>query len=209
MIPFRYERPADAPAAVALLHENPGAKLLAGGTNLVDHLKLGIATPNSSWTFRVFHSIPSSRPTTADSGSGPTCATAIWPPTTLSANGIRRCRAHLSPARHHSCAIWPRRAETCSNARAASTSRTCRRRATSGSPARVFGGRRIHPASRHSGRLGRLRRDPPVGHGGGARNARRPVLALGPDGQRRIPVTDFHRLPDATPTSTPCWNPTR
>lgn len=45
MIPFRYERAVDAPGAVATLSENPGAKLLAGGTNLVDHLKLGVATP--------------------------------------------------------------------------------------------------------------------------------------------------------------------
>ena len=45
MSSLRYERPADPAAAVAVVHENPGAVFLAGGTNLVDHLKLGVATP--------------------------------------------------------------------------------------------------------------------------------------------------------------------
>jgi xanthine dehydrogenase YagS FAD-binding subunit len=46
MRPFRYERPADPRAAVAAVHDNPGAVFLAGGTNLVDHLELGVATPD-------------------------------------------------------------------------------------------------------------------------------------------------------------------
>jgi hypothetical protein len=40
-----YVRPADAAQAVAAVSANPQAVFLAGGTNLVDHLKLGIATP--------------------------------------------------------------------------------------------------------------------------------------------------------------------
>lgn len=40
-----YVRPADAAQAVATVAGNPQAVFLAGGTNLVDHLKLGIATP--------------------------------------------------------------------------------------------------------------------------------------------------------------------
>jgi xanthine dehydrogenase YagS FAD-binding subunit len=43
--PFRYAAPADAAAAVALAAHEPGAVFLGGGTNLVDHLKLGVATP--------------------------------------------------------------------------------------------------------------------------------------------------------------------
>jgi len=42
---LRYERPADPAAAVAVVRDTPGAVFLAGGTNLVDHLKLGVATP--------------------------------------------------------------------------------------------------------------------------------------------------------------------
>jgi xanthine dehydrogenase YagS FAD-binding subunit len=46
MRPFRYERAADIGEAVALLAAEPRGAFLAGGTNLVDHLRLGIATPD-------------------------------------------------------------------------------------------------------------------------------------------------------------------
>lgn len=45
MKPFEYQRVSDPNEAVAALAGNPKAKFLAGGTNLVDHLKLGITTP--------------------------------------------------------------------------------------------------------------------------------------------------------------------
>ena len=45
MIPFRYEQPRDTAGAVALLAETPGGAYLGGGTNLVDHMRLGIAAP--------------------------------------------------------------------------------------------------------------------------------------------------------------------
>ena len=43
---FRYERAADAASAVALLAGNPDGAFLGGGTNLVDLMKLGVATPD-------------------------------------------------------------------------------------------------------------------------------------------------------------------
>jgi xanthine dehydrogenase YagS FAD-binding subunit len=43
--PFRYERPADAREAVALLASEPAARFLGGGTNLVDLMRLGVETP--------------------------------------------------------------------------------------------------------------------------------------------------------------------
>ncbi|MGX7731108.1 FAD binding domain-containing protein [Rhodococcus sp. 2H158] len=43
---FRYETPADPAAAVAAVAGHPGAAFLAGGTNLVDHLKLGVTAPD-------------------------------------------------------------------------------------------------------------------------------------------------------------------
>jgi xanthine dehydrogenase YagS FAD-binding subunit len=43
---FRYERATDAATAVALLAGNPDAAYLGGGTNLVDLMKLGVATPD-------------------------------------------------------------------------------------------------------------------------------------------------------------------
>ena len=46
MRPFEYEQVLDPAAAVAAVAGRPGAAFLAGGTNLVDHLKLGVATPD-------------------------------------------------------------------------------------------------------------------------------------------------------------------
>ena len=45
MNPFRYERAADAQNAVATLAREPAGAYLGGGTNLVDLMKLGVATP--------------------------------------------------------------------------------------------------------------------------------------------------------------------
>ncbi len=46
MNPFRYERASDASSAVALLAQAPNGVFLAGGTNLVDHLRLGVRHPD-------------------------------------------------------------------------------------------------------------------------------------------------------------------
>lgn len=46
MNPFRYERASDASSAIALLAQDPNAVFLAGGTNLVDHMKLGVRHPD-------------------------------------------------------------------------------------------------------------------------------------------------------------------
>lgn len=45
MIPFDYRRAEDAESAVALVSGASNAKYLGGGTNLVDHMKLGVASP--------------------------------------------------------------------------------------------------------------------------------------------------------------------
>lgn len=46
MHPFRYERAADVPAAVMLMTQAPQGAFLGGGTNLVDLMRLGVATPD-------------------------------------------------------------------------------------------------------------------------------------------------------------------
>jgi xanthine dehydrogenase YagS FAD-binding subunit len=46
MIPFEYARATDTANAVALLERTPTAMFLAGGTNLVDLMKLGVAAPD-------------------------------------------------------------------------------------------------------------------------------------------------------------------
>lgn len=45
MTPFRYERAAEAGGAIALLSAERAGTYLGGGTNLVDLMKLGVATP--------------------------------------------------------------------------------------------------------------------------------------------------------------------
>ncbi|MBT2274222.1 FAD binding domain-containing protein [Rhodococcus qingshengii] len=45
MKPFEYVRARDVGSALRLLSDNPDAALLGGGTNLVDHMKLGVARP--------------------------------------------------------------------------------------------------------------------------------------------------------------------
>lgn len=47
MKPFAYEHPDDAAGAVATVAADPDAVFLAGGTNLVDHLRLGLAAPST------------------------------------------------------------------------------------------------------------------------------------------------------------------
>jgi len=47
MTPFTYQRAADPAGAVLTAATSPGATYLAGGTNLVDHLRLGIAHPTT------------------------------------------------------------------------------------------------------------------------------------------------------------------
>ncbi|MBN9564474.1 MAG: xanthine dehydrogenase family protein subunit M [Alphaproteobacteria bacterium] len=46
MNPFAYERASNAAGAVAAVAGHPGAAFLGGGTNLVDHMRLGVASPD-------------------------------------------------------------------------------------------------------------------------------------------------------------------
>jgi xanthine dehydrogenase YagS FAD-binding subunit len=46
MRPFTYRAPGDAADAVRAVSADPDAAFLGGGTNLVDHLKLGVAEPD-------------------------------------------------------------------------------------------------------------------------------------------------------------------
>jgi xanthine dehydrogenase YagS FAD-binding subunit len=46
MRPFAYQRPGDMADAVTMLAQAPNGTFLAGGTNLVDLMRLGVATPD-------------------------------------------------------------------------------------------------------------------------------------------------------------------
>jgi xanthine dehydrogenase YagS FAD-binding subunit len=64
--PFAYERASDASAAVARVAAHPNAAFLAGGTNLVDHMRLGVAHPEllvdvTRLPFSAIESLPDGR----------------------------------------------------------------------------------------------------------------------------------------------------
>jgi len=46
MRPFRYEHPGDVPSALGMLAAAPDGAFLAGGTNLIDLMRLGVAKPD-------------------------------------------------------------------------------------------------------------------------------------------------------------------
>ena len=76
MRPFTYERAADT-AARGQGRRQPGAKFLAGGTNLLDLMKLEIETPAHLIDVGRLPMASRARPTAA-------CASAPWPPTPTS-----------------------------------------------------------------------------------------------------------------------------
>ena len=45
MINFQYSRPASVKAAIDLLHKEAASQIIAGGTNLVNLMKRGVAAP--------------------------------------------------------------------------------------------------------------------------------------------------------------------
>jgi xanthine dehydrogenase YagS FAD-binding subunit len=47
MINFQYERANDVPEAVRLIGRNPNAKFIAGGTNLIDLMKMDVEQPTT------------------------------------------------------------------------------------------------------------------------------------------------------------------
>ncbi|HUB62683.1 MAG TPA: xanthine dehydrogenase family protein subunit M [Puia sp.] len=47
MNPFQYSRPTETAAAIKALAKEPDAFFLAGGTNLIDLMKMGVATPET------------------------------------------------------------------------------------------------------------------------------------------------------------------
>jgi CO/xanthine dehydrogenase FAD-binding subunit len=121
---FRYERAADPAAAVALLAGEPEGSFLGGGTNLVDLMKLGVATPGVLVDVRQLTSAD-----VTDLPDGGLRIGAAVPNADLAGDGgcasvspswRRRC-SRVPPA---SCATARRPAATCCSAPGAATSPT-------------------------------------------------------------------------------------
>jgi xanthine dehydrogenase YagS FAD-binding subunit len=103
--PFGYQAPSGPAAAVALVAGRPGAAFLAGGTNLIDLMKLGVAAPDL--LVDVTGLLPDVIEHTAEGGDGG------------QGRGLR-----IGAGVRNSCGTRPPSAATCSSAPAARTSRT-------------------------------------------------------------------------------------
>ena len=199
---FTYERastPAEAAAAAA---RTPGAKFIAGGTNLLDLMKLEIETPthlidvNGLALDRI--------EATADGGLR---IGALVRNTDLAADPrVRRDYARPLPRA-------PRRrlgpaAQQGDDRRQSAAAHALplflrHRPAVQQAPARqrLRGDRRLQPAARRHRRERCVHRDAPERHGRGDARARCHGRdgAAGRHARAAIPIADFHRLPGDTP----------
>jgi xanthine dehydrogenase YagS FAD-binding subunit len=92
MKPFTYERAASPAEAAAAVARNPGAKFIAGGTNLLDLMKLQIEAPSHLIDVNGLASIRSSRRRKGACASARWCATPTSPP-------MRGCGATMACCR--------------------------------------------------------------------------------------------------------------
>ncbi len=203
MINFEYSRASNVADAVSQMAASPGAKFIAGGTNLVDLMKMNVERPVAADRRHTgCRSTRSRRPPTAACASARWCPIPISPITRWSSGVIRCCRARSWPAPRSSCATWPRRAATCvQRTRCAyfyDIATPCNKREPG---TRLLGDRRHQPHERDPGHQRRLHRDASVGHvrgAGGAGGAS--VRVIGPRGERAIAVP---RTSIALPGDTP------
>ena len=203
MKPFTYERASSPAEAAAAAARTQGAKFIAGGTNLLDLMKLADRDADASdRRERPRRSTRSSRRRRAACASARWCATPISPPTSACGATTACSRARCWPAPRASCATRRRPRATCCSARAAPISTTPTSPATNASPAAAA--RAIGGFSRQLAVVGASDAciaTHPERHGGGAcaRSTRR-WRRCGRTARRgRIPIAEFHRLPGDTP----------
>jgi xanthine dehydrogenase YagS FAD-binding subunit len=194
-----YVRPSDPANAVALVADDPDAGFLAGGTNLVDHLKLGIATPG---TLVDVNHLPLDAIEEIDAGlriganvrnsdlAAHPRVRAEWPVVARAllsgASGQIRNQASTGGnlLQRTRCVYFQDRTTPC-NKREPGTGCSAaegyaRYNAILGASEQCV---TVHPSDLAVG-LAAVDAD---------------VLVLGTDGQRRVPIADFHRLPGDEP----------
>jgi xanthine dehydrogenase YagS FAD-binding subunit len=202
---FRYERAGDPAAAVALLAAEPDGAFLGGGTNLVDLMKLGVATPDVLVDVRTLTSAD-----VTDLPDGGLRIGAAVPNADLAAD--RRVRERfpvLAQALLAGASGQLRnRATTGGNLLQRTrcpyftdVTRPCNKRAPGTGCGALEGAHRNHAV------LGQTLEGP------GACIATHPsdmavalvaldavVRVLGPDGERAVPIAELHRLPGDDPS---------
>lgn len=202
---FRYERAADPAAAVALLAGSPDGAFLAGGTNLVDLMKLGVAAPYLLVDVRQLTSTE-----VGDLPDGGLRIGAAVPNADLAADRrVRQRYPVLAQALLAGASGQLRnRATTGGNLLQRTrcgyftdVTRPCNKRAPGSGCGALEGAHRNHAI------LGQTLDGP------GTCVATHPsdmavallaldavVLVLGPDGERRVPLAELHRLPGGDPS---------
>jgi len=202
---FRYERAGDPAAAVALLAAEPGGAFLGGGTNLVDLMKLGVATPDVLVDVRTLTSAD-----VTDLPDGGLRIGAAVPNADLAAD--RRVRERfpvLAQALLAGASGQLRNRATTGGNLLQSTrcpyftdvTRPCNKRAPGSGCGALEGAHRNHAV------LGQTLDGP------GTCIATHPsdmavalvaldavVRVLGPDGERAVPIAELHRLPGDDPS---------
>ena len=208
MTPFTYERAADAPSAVARVREQPGATFLGGGTNLVDHMKLGVARPDLVVDVT---SLPLDRiqpgpegglrigamVRNSDLAADPAIRTGYPVLSQALLAGASPQLRNLAttggqPPAAHPLRLLPGRDHTVQQAPA-------RRR--------LRGNRGLYPLSRDPGRLRSLYRRAPVRHGGrpGGAGRQRPGAQV-PAASARFRSPIFTAFPGTRRSGIPCWS---
>src|SRR5215469_12017269 len=114
MINFQYSRANDIVDAVRQMAASPSAKFIAGGTNLVDLMKMDVERPA-----KLIDVSKLELDKVEETASGG-----------LRNGATRCCRVRCRPARHSNCATWHLSAATSCNAHVALTFTTSPRLAT-------------------------------------------------------------------------------
>ena len=149
MTPFRYVQATSPADALARMGRNPEARFVAGGTTLLDLMKLGVETPDL--LIDINH-LGLDRITRTGTGciSAPMCRTPILPSMRRSRRNGRSFRRPSWRAPRPSFATWRPSAATCFRATGAAISAMWRCPATGGSRERAAAHWANNPASKGS-----------------------------------------------------------
>lgn len=204
MKPFGYVRPASTDEAVRLCAAGPGARFLGGGTNLVDLMKLGVEAPR---VLIDVAGLPLDRVTrTADGGLsiGATVRNsdlAAHPDVTRSYPVLSQALlAGASGQLRNSATTGGNLLQRTRCRYFQDVSKPCNKRLPgSGCPAREGTHRDLAILGHSPECVATSPSDMAVALA--ALDAT--VVLLGPEGERTVPLTEFHRLPGRTPTRTP------
>ncbi|MGA6172727.1 FAD binding domain-containing protein [Streptomyces sp. NPDC012600] len=200
MKPFGYQRPTSTAEAVRLCAAGPGARFLGGGTNLVDLMKLGVEEPGLLIDVT---RLPLDRVATTPDGGLRVGATVRN--SDLAAHpGVRRDYPALAQALLAGASGQLRNTATTGGNLLQRTrctyfqdvSKPCNKRLPgSGCPAREGHHRDLAILGHSTECVATNPSDMAVALA--ALDAT--VLLLGPEGERAVPVTEFHRLPGENP----------